>query len=83
VCNSLVLSSGQQETCSSYWSLGVTWSKQQSLTQYFGYRYANTKSLQQDLNKIGFYQWSFFFNHLKRDVVVCFVDISGFYFHHF
>jgi hypothetical protein len=38
------LSSGQQET----WSLGV---KQQSLTQYFGYRYANTKSLQQDLKK--------------------------------
>jgi hypothetical protein len=30
------LSSGQQET----WSLGV---KQQSLTQYFGYRYANYK----------------------------------------
>ena len=27
--------------------------------------------------------WSFFFNHLKRDVVFCFVDISGFYFHHF
>jgi len=26
--------------------------------------------------------WSFFFNYLKRDVVVCFVDISGFYFHH-
>jgi hypothetical protein len=25
----------------------------------------------------------FFHNHLKRDVVVCFVDISGFYFHHF
>ena len=24
----------------------------------------------------------FFFNHLKRDVVVCFVDIGGFYFHH-
>ena len=24
-----------------------------------------------------------FFNHLKRDVVVCFVDIGGFYFHHF
>ena len=30
--------------------------KQQSLTQYFGYHYANTKSLQQDLKKIGFYQ---------------------------
>ena len=25
--------------------------KQQSLTQYFGYHYANTKSLQQDLKK--------------------------------
>ena len=25
----------------------------------------------------------FFFNHLKRDVIVCFVDISGCYFHHF
>ena len=24
----------------------------------------------------------FFFNHLKRDVVVCFVVISGFHFHH-
>ena len=24
----------------------------------------------------------FFFNHLKRDVVVCFVDFGGFYFHH-
>ena len=24
----------------------------------------------------------FFSNHLKRDVVVCFVDIGGFYFHH-
>jgi hypothetical protein len=25
----------------------------------------------------------FYHNHLKRDVVDCFVDISGFYFHHF
>jgi hypothetical protein len=35
------LSCGQQEICSSFWSLTV---KQQSLAQYFGYLYTNTKS---------------------------------------